>query len=122
MGQCSPEEAILATDNTNLYFLPASHSDGPPAELLANGKWTELMSKLHESFDLILVDAPPILNLADVELIAPACDGLVMVVRAGHVRREVLEKSAKQLDPKRFLGLVYNGADGAYYPRYYYGS
>ena len=121
-GQCSAEKAILETDHANLYVLPATPTDRPPAELLASGHWQETISKLHETFNLILVDAPPVLSLADVELLTPACDGILMVVRAGHVRRDILEKSYKHFDPKKLLGLVYNGAESALYHRYKYGS
>ena len=119
-GQCGPEEAVMTSDQPNLYFLPAGHADKPAAELLAGKEWPDLLSWCAKSFDLILVDAPPVLNLADVELLAPACDGILMVVRAGHVRRDILEKSVKQFDQKKLLGLVYNGAVGRAYPRYYY--
>lgn len=121
-GQCPPEKAILATDQPNFYVLPASPTDRPPAELLASCHWPKMISKFHETFNLILIDSPPVSSLADVELLTPACDGVLLVVRAGHVRRHILEKSFKHFDPKKLLGLVYNGADGASYPRYYYGS
>ena len=119
-GQCQPKEAVMMTDQPNLFFLPAGHADKPAAELLAGEEWQKLLNWCGESFDLVLVDAPPVLNLADVELLVPACDGILLVVRAGHVRRDILEKSVKQLDPKKLLGLVYNGAVGRAYPRYYY--
>ena len=119
-GQCRPEDCVMMSDQPNLYFLPAGHADKPAAELLAGKEWPDLLSWCAKSFDLILVDAPPVLNLADVELLAPACDGILMVVRAGHVRRDILEKSIKQFDQKKLLGLVYNGAVGRAYPRYYY--
>ncbi len=120
-GLCEPRDAILATDYPNLYVLPAGQSDKPAAELLAGKEWHQLISDSLNSFDLILIDAPPVLNLADVELLAAECDGILLVVRAGFVRRDVLEKSVKQFDPKRLLGLIYNGAEGKAYPRYYYG-
>lgn len=120
VGKCDPLEAVLATDQPNLFFLSAGHADKPAAELLAGAEWQNLLERCCKSFDLVLVDAPPVLNLADVELLAPACDGILLVVRAGYVRRDILEKSVKQLDSKKLLGLVYNGAVGRAYPRYYY--
>jgi protein-tyrosine kinase len=121
-GHCVGEKVILTTDHPNLFVLPVGSTDNQPAELLAGPKWQELVSHCQETFDLILVDSPPVLNLADVELLMPACDGVLIVVRAGHVRREVLEKSAKHFDPSKVLGLVYNGGDRASYERYYYGG
>lgn len=119
-GQSNAAEAVMMTDEPNLFFLAAGHADKSAAELLAGQEWQKLLNWCSTSFDLVLVDAPPVLNLADVELLAPACDGILLVVRAGYVRRDILEKSIKQLDPKKLLGLVYNGAVGRAYPRYYY--
>jgi capsular exopolysaccharide synthesis family protein len=121
-SQCDVEKVILATDHSNLFVLPAGSASNQPAELLAGHQWQELINHCEETFDLILVDAPPVLNLADVELLMPACDGALIIVRAGHVRRDVLEKSTKHFDSAKVLGLVYNGADRASYERYYYGG
>jgi Mrp family chromosome partitioning ATPase len=60
-------------------------------------------------FKLVLVDAPPILGLADFELIAAGCDGVVLVVRARKTDRAALQEAAGHLDPKRLLGIVFNG-------------
>ena len=63
----------------------------------------------------MLFDAPPVLNLADVEIVTTGCDGVLMVVRAQKTRRDVLQKSAAQIDAKKLLGVVYNGAEGAHH-------
>jgi Mrp family chromosome partitioning ATPase len=83
----------------------------PSEELLANSRWQELISWGNESFKLIIVDSPPILNLSDAELITAGCDSVLMVVRAKFTRREVLQKSARQIDAKKLIGAVYNAAE-----------
>jgi capsular exopolysaccharide synthesis family protein len=113
-GTCKPEEAVLATDLPNLHVVTGGTPTLPPAELLANRKFQEFLGWATEKFKLILLDAPPILNFADVEIISAACDGVLMVVRAHKTRRDILQKSANQLDPKKLLGVVYNGAEGAH--------
>lgn len=112
-GECDPAKAILATSSPNLYVMTSGTPSMPPAELLASSRWQGLMAWCSESFRLVVVDAPPVLDLSDVELISAGCDGIVMVVRAKQTRRDVLEKSATHLDAKKLLGVVYNGADGA---------
>lgn len=121
-GTSENDQAIVATDNPNLYLLSAGTAEVPPAELFAGRRWQEFIQWCAENFDFVLVDSPPILNLADVELMTAACDGVVMVVRAQHTKREVLQKSASQIDAKKFLGLVYNAVENGSRERYSYGT
>jgi capsular exopolysaccharide synthesis family protein len=121
-GNCETEQAIIATDNPNLYLLSAGTSTVAPAELFAGQRWQELIKWCNESFQLVLIDSAPVLNLADVELMTAACDGVLMVVRALHTKRELLQKSAAQIDSKKLVGLVYNAMDGNSFHRYPYRS
>ncbi len=114
-GTCAPEEAVLSTDLPNLHVLTGGIPAVPPAELLASRRFQEFLGWCTETFKLVILDAPPVLNLADVEIISASCDGLLMVVRAQKTRRDVLQKSAGQLDPKKLLGVVYNAAEGAHH-------
>jgi protein-tyrosine kinase len=108
-GECTPEQAVLATDNPNLYVLSSGTSDIPAAELFANRRWAEFVGWCNETFKFTLMDSPPVLHLSDVELITAGCDGVIMVVRAQQTKRQTLEKCAAQLDSKKILGIVYNG-------------
>jgi protein-tyrosine kinase len=115
-GQCKPEEAIRSTDRPNLYLLSSGAPTLPAAELFANRRWQEFMAWCGGTFKLTLVDSPPVLNLSDAELITAGCDGVLMVVRALYTKRQVLQKCAREIDPKKILGVVYNGTDaGTHY-------
>ncbi|HYA98460.1 MAG TPA: CpsD/CapB family tyrosine-protein kinase [Methylomirabilota bacterium] len=122
-GQCKPEQAVLATDLPNLYVFPAGNAATPPPELFASSHWQEFVGWCNESFKLVLIDSPPTLDLADVELIAAACDGVLMVVRAGQTRRDALRKSAAQIDAKKLLGAVFNSTNhSSHHPYQYVGG
>jgi polysaccharide biosynthesis transport protein len=118
-GEANPGEAILATDRNNLYVLPAGMASTPPPEFFAGTRWQELLNWCSETFNVVLVDTPPVTPLADFELICPACDGVVMVVRAHNCERERLEKTISMLDKRKFRGVVYNASD--LNPKDYYG-
>ncbi len=120
-GQTEPENAILATDVTNLYILPSGQSNVAPPELFADCRWQEFMAWCNERFELIIVDSPPMLGLSESELISASCDGILMVVRAQRVERDLLKKVALQLDAKKLLGLVYNADEHSKKSSYYYG-
>ncbi|SRR5713101_435634 len=110
-GRCQAKDAILASDIPNLYVLGSGSPEVPPSELFAGRGWQEFIGWCNESFKLILIDTPPVMNLADVELIHAPCDGILMVVRANYTKREVLQQSSKQIDSKKLLGLVYNAVE-----------
>lgn len=120
LGQVKPDEAIQATDLPNLFVLSAGSAIVAPPELYASRRWQELIGWCNESFKLILVDSPPILPLADSELISAGCDGILMVVRALQTRRELLQKAVGQIDSKKLLGVVHNAASNGYQYDYYH--
>jgi len=119
-GEVQPEKAILATELPNLFVLGTGSSSVAPPELFANARWQEFIGWCSESFNLILVDSPPILPLSDCELISSACDGVLMVVRALRTKREWLQRAVSQMDAKKILGVVFNAVENenGNYPYY----
>ena len=109
--QATPDEAVLATNYNSLFVLPAGSVAKPPAEHFSGPRWAEVLGWCGESFKVIIVDTPPIGPMADFDLISAACDGIVMVVRAHHTERELLQKTAHTLDAKKILGVVLNAAE-----------
>jgi capsular exopolysaccharide synthesis family protein len=120
-GEVTADEAIVATNQKNLFVLPAGTVSSPPPELFTGTRWQEFLSHCKEIFKIILIDTPPLLPLADFELISAACDGVVMVVRAHHGQREMLQKTASALDSKKLLGVVFNATDVSRHDSYGYG-
>lgn len=114
VGQCPPEAAVLPTNFPNLFVCGAGSPAQPPPELYASDRWKQFIEWCGNTFNLTLIDSPPILNLTDVELMLAACDGALLVVRARHTRRDELQKSAGQIESDKFLGVVYNGSEAAH--------
>lgn len=108
-GRAQAEQAILATHLPNLYVLEAGTPSVSPPELFSGSEWKEFVGWTSESFKLILVDSPPVLPLADFELIAAGCGGVLVVVRASHTQREVLQRAVKAVDSKKLRGVILNG-------------
>jgi len=119
-GQVGFEEAICSTDLPNLYTVAAGSSAIPSPELFANSRWKEFIGWASESFKMILVDSPPILPLADFELLSHSCDGVLLVVRANNTQRETLQKAARHVESKKILGIVFNADEGDGGQSYYY--
>jgi capsular exopolysaccharide synthesis family protein len=107
-GTLSFESAVYSTNLPNLSMICAGNTSIAASELYAKPRWKEFMEWSSETFKLVLIDCPPILGLADFELIAGACDALLMVVRAHRTERGVLQDASRQIDKKKLLGIVLN--------------
>ena len=99
-----------------------------PAELLSSRRMQSMIKMLSRPFDIVIIDSPPILGLADAALWTSFADGVVLVARKGKTRRNQLEESivAVRASHKPLIGVILNGADrkkaGGYYYRYRYGE
>ena len=99
----------------------AARSDGDAARALRS-----LIERLRDLDALILIDTPPVLPVSDARLIAPHCDGVLLVVSAGTVKPAALESALERLEIVRanMLGIVLNqsGEDLEATGGYYYTS
>jgi capsular exopolysaccharide synthesis family protein len=120
-GQVDACDAVMATDQNNLFVLSSGRVASPPPELLSGSRWQDLLGWCSETFNIILVDTPPVSPLSDFELISSVCDGVIVVVRANRARRDTLQKTLSGLDTKKFLGVVFNGAEVGAETSYGYG-
>lgn len=88
------DQVVQQTDTPNLDFLSCGPLPPNPAELLSGAMLPEQMRQLSEQYDLIIVDGPPVLGLADAVLLATNVEGTVFVVEAngshnGHAKAAV---------------------------------
>ena len=84
-GGCKAEDALQATGIPNLILMASGPLPPNPAELLAGPKLQSLLSFGAEEFDLVIIDAPPVLGLADTPLLASAAAGTLLVVAASRL-------------------------------------
>jgi Mrp family chromosome partitioning ATPase len=88
--------------------------------MLGSTAMRRTLELLRTRFDRILVDLPPVAPLADVHIVAPLVDGLLMIVRAGVTPKPAIERALAGLDGSKVLGLVLNETGGAAADRYGY--
>jgi succinoglycan biosynthesis transport protein ExoP len=108
IGASALFDVLQSTDQANLVFLPCGPLPPNPAELLAGGKVRTLLAKAEEQFDLVIIDGPPIMGLADAPLLASVAGGTVMVVEAATTRRGLARAALRrlQIGHARILGAV----------------
>jgi polysaccharide biosynthesis transport protein len=85
-----------------------------PAKMLSSPRLKSIMAACHKAFDLVIVDAPAVVGLADAMLMTQHCSGLIMVVRLDQTDRTILNQAldkTRTLDTS-LLGLVANGEKG----------
>lgn len=89
--------AFQPTSYANLTFLAAGPPPPNPAELLAGRKLRAFLAFAREHFDMVVVDGPPVMGLADAPQIAGVTAGTVMIVEAGRTNREVTRAAIRRL-------------------------
>lgn len=96
-GSATMAELVQATDQPNLSFIPCGPLPPNPAELLAGATIRAMISEAEAGFDLLIVDGPPVMGLADAPLLASAVAGTVLVIEAGQTRRGLAKAAIRRL-------------------------
>ncbi len=96
-----------------LVVVPAGNPPANPGELLASGRIGDLISELSSQFDIVLVDAPPVINIADASTIAPVVDGTIVVVDSSRTDTDTLLKVRAEIDRSggKVMGAILNRDD-----------
>ena len=81
----------------NLWVMTSGDHTPNAASLLTRNKLAPQLKVLRETFDFVLIDAPPLNRFADVASLAPLADGVVLVLEANSTRRDVARKAADDL-------------------------
>ena len=102
--------AVRATGVPGLYVLPSGPASEQASNLLHGPRVSQLLSALRRQFDVILIDTPPIMPIADARIIGRHADGVILVLRAGSTKREAARAAEDRLtaDGSRVLGTVLN--------------
>jgi polysaccharide biosynthesis transport protein len=100
-----------ATDlRSNISVLTAGPTPSDPAKLLSSKRLQDAMRVFEQNYDLVILDAPPVLGMVDAMLAANSCEGVVMVGRMGRVTRTEFTQAIAMLSKLNILGVVGNGA------------
>jgi len=106
-----------------LWIMPTGHRADRPLELSKVQQLAGILSELRTRYEYLIVDAPPILPVADMNVLAGMADILVLVVRAGSTPRDAVQQSLNTLKPVGQVGIILTGvvsSDMPYYARRYY--
>jgi capsular exopolysaccharide synthesis family protein len=124
IGEAKMEDVLVSTQTENLWIIPAGHIPPNPGELIDSNSMKSLISELRESFDMVIVDSPPLVTCADGLLLGNMVDGVILTVELGRTQSDALLQmvSSFKATGAGFLGVIVNKVkEGMYYKyRYYY--
>jgi capsular exopolysaccharide synthesis family protein len=124
-SQGTIEQVLRDTDVETLKVITSGPIPPSPTELLSSNRMQMLLDELGSQFDLVIVDSPPVLGLADAPLMAALVEGVVLVIQSDRSRRGSLKASLRRLRSMRtiVLGAVLTKFDatnmGNRYSEYY---
>jgi capsular exopolysaccharide synthesis family protein len=109
-GHVAVEHVLQPWGRTRLSLIPSGPPVPNPAEALGSRMMRELISYLRKSFDYVIIDSPPILPVTDAAVLSTSADGVVFVVRDGHIKKQQITASLQALSAvdARMLGFVMN--------------
>ncbi len=129
----SDDLAQLVHQKTTFGFDAMTAGPIPPnaAELLSSSRMRELVTKLGETYDTVIIDAPPVLGLADIPLLADSVEGVIYTIEAGGVKMRGIQSAIQRIRSSRahiFGGIVtkvqpqHSGYGYGYSYQYSYGN
>jgi capsular exopolysaccharide synthesis family protein len=109
-GTADIDDVVQRHGDGRVQVIAAGPTPPNPGELLASSHMAELLDKLRSRTDYVLIDAPPLLPVADTSGLAVHTDGVLLSLRYGSTRRDQLQQAAATLERvgARTLGVILN--------------
>lgn len=98
---------VCPTQFENMWLLPSGPIPPNPADLLSTGRFRAVVREAASNYDMVIIDAPPVLGLADAPLLASVAEHVLMVIESGRTRTTAALETINRL---RAAGAVLLGA------------
>jgi capsular exopolysaccharide synthesis family protein len=121
-GGATLQQAVVQSNiSSSLWVLPAGTPPPNPAELLGSGNMRDVLAKLREQYDHIVIDTPPTLSVTDAVIMSTKADAVILVIRAGQTTKQALRRARDLLTQvnARTCGVLLNAVN-LNSPDYYY--
>ncbi len=110
-----PHQSSLRLSGSYIDVLTSGPTPVDPATLLSSPRMGQLMAAFEQNYDLVLLDAPPVLGTVDTILTASFCSGVMLVGRIGQVTQAELTQAKAMLCNLSVIGIVANGVKDSTY-------
>lgn len=129
VGAADIDDLLQPWGDDDLFVLTSGQIPPNPSELLGSEGMTQLIKRLEDAFDVVIIDAPPLIPVTDATVLSQKVGGVVLVVGSAKVRTQDVQKSLTSLElvNAQVLGVVLNllpskGPDAYAYAYYSYDS
>lgn len=124
-GEKQVKACIKKSEYDNLYIITSgSFSKYTPSELFNSARLRDLFSELKLYFNMIIIDAPPLIPVSDPLLLGSEVDGALFVIKTGKTQKPVIRRALQLLEDARIktLGVILNNMEHAlpYYYEYHF--
>ena len=117
-GEQSVDACLHSQGELPLWVMPSGTPAAQTIELSKINQLNEIITQLRGRFDYIILDAPPILPLADMHVLSGMADIVALVIRAGVTKQSVVQKALATLRPATAPCIVLNGLQAEVVPYY----
>ena len=124
-GDVALADALHTTDIENIFLLTAGTIPPNPAELLCSDSMRDLLAGLRESYDMVIIDAPPVIPVTDAPLLSSLTDMVVIVLESGRIPAKAAQRMKELLQSVQapVAGFVLNDRTSVFSDSYgYYGK
>jgi capsular exopolysaccharide synthesis family protein len=110
IGRADVKDVVQPFGTSSLDLLPAGQVPPNPSELLGSAAMASLLDRLSDSYDMVLLDSPPLLPVTDAVVLSKMAGGVVVIVGADRIHRPQLRQSLDSLDTAgaHLFGIVMN--------------
>ncbi|MEU6427957.1 polysaccharide biosynthesis tyrosine autokinase [Microbispora sp. NPDC046973] len=110
IGKARLQDVVQTWGHSDVAVLPSGQIPPNPSELLGSHGMRSLLDQLTQDYDMVILDAPPLLPVADAAALAAIADGALLVARYGKTRREQVARAVELLSSvnARLVGTVLN--------------
>jgi capsular exopolysaccharide synthesis family protein len=121
LGEFGIDDILKTPGLDNLHIINAGQGLLNPAEILRSPRFKEFLTEVREHYDIIIVDTPPVLPVADAFEVAPEVDGVILVYEVGRIGRGILKRAKVQLENvnTNVLGVILNNVKPDVAPDFY---
>ena len=120
-GQAQVSQCVFFDNRSGIHILPAGTVPPNPLELLSSRRFDDVITKLKEAFDIVIVDSAPLQLVSDAQVLSQFASAVIYVVKADSTPYQVAQNGLKKLRRvnARLLGVVLNQLDLEKAEKYY---